>query len=448
VGILRNPAYAGAFVYGRHEAVRRDPTRRRPLQRLRPMAAWRIHLPDKYPAYIGWLLYERIQAMLDDNRSEYTREGTRGVPREGSALLHGIVYCGESGHKLNVIYRPHPRYCCVELRHRYGGPACQTIPADPVDARVVAAFFAVLAPAQLDLYERVMSEQHAATERLLRAQAQQVERLRYDAALAERRFRRVDPDNRLVAAELEQQWELALRTLKAAEETARLQEVHNDGASVVLDPTLRSALADVGQRLPTIWETGVLSRAQKTALLRCLIDKVVIHRPVPDCIHTRIVWRGGDTTSFDIPVAVGSLTRLTCARELGERICALHAAGACDATIAQRLTEQGYRSPRREIVLESTVRRIRLKQRIFLERPSVHPGRPEGYLAVSQVAERLGVSQQWLYYRIYAGQIDLPRDEATSLYLFPDHPDTLAQLQQLKMGTCKVVHLHREHHHA
>ncbi len=450
VGILRNPAYAGAFVYGRHEAVRRDPTRRRPRQRLRPIAAWRIHLPDKYPAYITWPMYERIQAMLDDNRSEYTRAGTRGVPREGSALLHGLVYCGESGHKLNVIYRPQPRYCCVELRHRYGGPACQTIPADPVDARVVAAFFAALAPAELDLYERAMSEQHAATERLLRAQAQQVERLRYDAALAQRRFRRVDPDHRLVAAELEQQWEQALRALKAAEETARLQELQTDGASVVsavLDPSLRAALRDLGQRLPTIWETGVLSRAQKKALLGCLIDKVVIHRPVPDCIHTRIVWRGGDTTSFDIPIAVGSLNRLTCAHDLEEHVRAGHAAGDSDAEMAQRLTEQGYRSPRRRIVLESTIRRIRLQQQIFRERPSVHPRRPQGYLAVSQVAEQLGVSQQWLYYRIYAGQIDVRRDEATSLYLFPDHPDTLAQLHQLKMGLCKVVHLDRGHHH-
>jgi DNA invertase Pin-like site-specific DNA recombinase len=231
VGILRNPAYAGAFVYGRHEAVRRDHTRRRPLQRLRPIAAWRIRLPDKYPAYIAWPMDERIQAMLDDNRSEYRRAGPRGVPREGSALLHGLVYCSESGHTLKVIYRPQPRYCCLELRHRYGGPVCQTIPATPVDARVVAAFFAVLAPAHLDLYERAIREHSAAirehsaaTEHRLRSQAQQLERLRYEAALAERRFRRVDPDHRLVAAELEQQWEQALRALKAAHETACAQE--------------------------------------------------------------------------------------------------------------------------------------------------------------------------------------------------------------------------------
>jgi hypothetical protein len=284
--------------------------------------------------------------------------------------------------------------------------------------------------------------------RVLQAQAQQVERLRYEAALAERQFRRVDPDNRLVAAELEQRWELALRAVKQAEETAVQVQDATARAPVALDPSVRAALVDLGQHLPTLWDAGVLSRAQKKALLRCLIDKVVLHRSVPDSIHARIVWRGGDTSTFEIPIAVGSLDRLTCAHELEEHVLAGHAAGATDAEIAQRLTEHGYRSPRREVVLESTVRRIRLKQRLFLERPSVQPGRPEGYLAISQVAELHGVSQQWLYYRIYAGQINLPRDETTNRYLFPDHPDTFAQLHQLKTGTCKVVHLDRGHHHA
>ena len=447
VGILRNPAYAGMFVYGRHEAVRRDPTRRRPLQRLRPREAWGICIPDKYPAYISWPQYERIQAMLDENRSEYTRDRTRGVPREGSALLQGLVYCGESGHKLQVSYRPTARYSCVELHHRYGTTVCQTIPADPVDAQVVAAFFAVLAPAQLDLYDEVLSQHHAALQRSQQAHAQQLERLRYDASLVERQFRRVDPDNRLVAAELEQRWEQALRALKAAQELAQLQQLQQEQECVPLDPTLRAALLDLGQQLPTIWEGGLLSRAQKKALLRCLIDKVVIHRPLPDHVHTRIVWRGGETTVVDIPLSVGSLDRLSSASELVGRSLTLHAAGLSDGKIAERLTEQGFRSPRSHRVLESTIRRIRLHQQVFLERPHAHPGRPAGCLSVAEVAEQLGVTQQWLYHHIYAGHIDLLRDQATKLYLFPDHPDTLVQLQHLKLGKCKIVHLFKEHHH-
>jgi DNA invertase Pin-like site-specific DNA recombinase len=446
LAILRNPAYAGAFVYGRRQAVRRDPTARRPVQRALPIEAWRIRVPDKYPAYIAWALYEKIQAMLDTNRADYTRDQARGVPRDGSALLQGIVYCGESGHKLSVIYRPRPYYRCVELRRRYGGPVCQHIPADPVDARVVAAFFAALAPAELDLYEQVMTEQRASVERFTRAHAQQVERLRYAAALAERQFRRVDPDNRLVAAELEGSWEQALRALKQAEETATRQ-AQEAAEAIVLSPSLRAALADLGQRLPEIWHAGMLARAQQKALLRCLIEKVVIHRPVHDRVRTRIVWRGGDTTTFDIPVAVGALDRLASAKELEAQVLALHAAGRTDAAIAHTLTDQGYRSPRREMVLESTVRHIRLRQRLFLERSRSHPGRPAGHLSVTQVGERLGVTDQWLYYRIRCGQIAVARDAATGLYLFPDDPDLLTQLQHLTAGARKVVQVDREHHH-
>ena len=446
LAILRNPAYAGAFVYGRRQSVRRDPTARRPLQRALPIAAWRIRVPDKYPHYIDWPLYEKIQAMLDDNRAEYTRERTRGVPRPGSALLQGIVYCGESGHKLSIVYRPQAQYRCVEPRRRYGGPLCQVIPADPVDAHVVAAFFEALHPAELDLYEQVLREQRAAEERATRARTQQLERLRYEAGLAERQFRRVDPDNRLVAAELERRWDQALRQLKRAQELPQEESSVNQPASI-LSPTLRAALADLGKKLPDIWNTGVLSREHQKALLRCLIDKVVVHRPVHDRVRVRIVWRGGATTTSDIPVAIGSFEGLAAAQELEEKILALVSEGHSDQEIAQAVTAQGYRSPRREEVIESTVRNLRLKHRIIRERRRSHPQRPAGHLSVAQVAQLLGVAEHWIYARIYRGRIQVARDTVSRLYLLPDHPDTLRQLQQLQTGTVKTVRLYEEYHH-
>lgn len=446
LAILRNPAYAGAFVYGRRQSVRPDPTARRPLQRALPVAAWRIRVPDKYPHYIDWPLYEKIQAMLDDNRAEYTRERTRGVPRPGSALLQGIVYCGESGHKLSIVYRPQAQYRCVEPRRRYGGPLCQVIPADPVDVHVVAAFFEALHPAELDLYEQVLCEQRAAEERTTRARTQQLERLRYEAALAERQFRRVDPDNRLVAAELERRWEQALRQLKQAQELMQEESSVIQPASI-LSPTLRAALADLGKKLPDIWNIGVLSREHQKALLRCLIDKVVVHRPVHDRVRVRIVWRGGATTTTDIPVAIGSFEGLAAAQELEENILALVSEGHSDQEIAQAMTAEGYRSPRREVVIESTVRNLRLKHRIVRERRQSHPHRPAGHLSVAQVAQLLGVAEHWIYARIYRGQIQVARDTVSRLYLFPDRPDTLRHLQQLQAGTVETVRLYEEYHH-
>src|SRR5207245_1258349 len=202
LSMLKHPAYAGAFTYGRTRTIRREAAQRRPSLTRLPQAEWRICIPNIYPAYISWETYLQIQAMLKDNHAEYDRNKTRGIPRPGKALLHGLVYCGECGHKMVVQYKGGTRYICNYLRQQYRVPVCQYVPADPVDARVVAAFFEALSPVELDLYTQAMAAQCQQAARLEEAHQQQLERLRYEAALCERQFRRVDPDNRLVAADL------------------------------------------------------------------------------------------------------------------------------------------------------------------------------------------------------------------------------------------------------
>src|SRR6516225_1053605 len=221
--ILKNPAYAGSFVYGRTRTERKGPDHT-PVQKPLPITEWRIHIRDVYPPYIDWATYEKIQAMIRDNHSEYDRNKTRGVPRPGKALLHGLVYCGECGHKMVVQYKHGTRYICNYLRQQYRVPVCQYLPADPIDAYVVSAFLDALAPAEVDLYARAVAALRQQDEQVRRARRQQVERLRYQARLAERQFSQADPDNRLVTAELERRWEAALRELKGAEERYRHQE--------------------------------------------------------------------------------------------------------------------------------------------------------------------------------------------------------------------------------
>lgn len=242
---------------------------------------------------------------------------------------------------MSVQYKPGPYYRCTEMRMRYGVSVCQHIPAGPVDRRVVQAFFEALSPADLDLYDRALGEEKANREKVTRAQHQQLERLRYEAALAERRHRRVDPDNRLVAAELERRWEGALRALHQEEELRRRAAAAPETSP--LDPRLKAALSDLGRRLPEVWGAGLLSRAQKKALLRCLIDKVVIERAVRDRVRTRIVWRGGADTTLEVPVAVGAFTSLSEAGELEQKMVTLIGQGCSDAEIAKRLSAEGYR---------------------------------------------------------------------------------------------------------
>jgi DNA invertase Pin-like site-specific DNA recombinase len=433
IAILKNPAYAGAFVYGRTRTVRTGAGPRQASQKKLPMEEWRIRVPDKYPAYLSWETYEQIRAMLQDNYAEYDRNKTRGIPRPGAALLHGIVYCGECGHKMVVQYKQGTRYLCNQLRQQYRVPVCQYIPADPVDAKVVQAFFAVLSPVELDVYKRAIKAQQQTNEALERAHAQQIERLRYQAALAQRQFNRVDPDNRLVAAELEQRWEAALRELKEAEEAAR-QRAQAHSVPITLPADLQAAFTAIGKKLPEIWDQHVLSRAHKKALLRCLLDKVVIHRTLRDRVHTRIVWKGGDTTPFEIPIPVGSLAELSSGQEMEKRILALHKAGKSDQQIAEELTASGFRSPMRLSVLVSTVKGIRLKHRLFVTRSQSHPRCIAGFLTVPQLAQALDLSVHWIYDRIHNGRIQLQKDPTTGLYLFPNLPTTLKRLRQLRDG--------------
>ena len=127
--ILKNPAYAGSFVYGRSRSVRTGPQLSKARQKILPREQWRVVVKDKYPAYVTWDTFEKIQEMLRDNHAEYDRNKTRGVPRDGEALLHGIVYCGACGHKMVVQYKAGTRYLCNYLRGQYRTPVCQVHPS-------------------------------------------------------------------------------------------------------------------------------------------------------------------------------------------------------------------------------------------------------------------------------------------------------------------------------
>jgi len=205
-GILQNPAYAGAFVYGRTRSCQVTYASGKMKTQRCPISEWKIVVKDRYPAYIDWDGFERIQAMLRDNYAEYQRNKTRGVPRDGAAVLQGIVWCGQCGHKMAVEYKVANRYVCNSLQRTYGGPLCQHLPADLIDARVVDAFLATIGPDALEAWKQARDARQETRDATRRAEAQQLERLRYQALLAERQYNRVDPDNRLIAGELERRW--------------------------------------------------------------------------------------------------------------------------------------------------------------------------------------------------------------------------------------------------
>jgi DNA invertase Pin-like site-specific DNA recombinase len=447
LAMLKNPAYAGAFVYGRTRTIRTGTGPRQATQKKLPVAQWRIRVNDKYPAYISWTTFEQIQTMLLNNYAEYDRNKTRGIPRPGAALLHGLVYCGACGHKMVVQYKKGTRYLCNYLRQQYHVPVCQYIPADPVDAKVVEAFFAALSVVELDAYHGAVANQQQTDAATQRAQRQQLQRLRYQAAVAQRQFEHVDPANRLVAAELERRWETALRDLQQGE-AAFQSHAQSQTTAEEIPADLQAAFTQLGQRLPDLWPTEGLSRMQKKALLRCLLDKVVVQRGGREQVRIRIVWRGGDVTECVIPIPVGSLAELATSQELETRVLQLHKADKSDEDIVRELSAAGFRSPTRKELLVSTVRGLRLKHRYFLSRHQSHPRSVTGFLTVTQIAQRLGLSVHWLYDRIHNGQIQLQKDPTTQLFLFPDHPSTLERLTQLRTGLLPRVAFGKEYQDA
>ena len=232
---------------------------------------------------------------------------------------------------------------------------------------------------------------------------------------------------------------MALQALKQAEAAAEQRAQSGTPPETALSPPLQVAFRAIGSKLPELWPTDVLSQAQRKALLRCLIDKVVLQRARRDQIHTRIVWRGGETTTFEVPVAVGALTDLPGAHEMAQQIRVLFAEGQSDDEIARQLTQHGYRSPSRPAVLPSTVKGIRLKLGLMQNRSQSPPRRIAGSLTVPQLAKALVVTPHWVYHQIKRGTVTITRDAATGLYLFPDTPQTLEVFRQLQAGQRTVL---------
>jgi hypothetical protein len=173
--------------------------------------------------------------------------------------------------------------------------------------------------------------------------------------------------------------------------------------------------------------------------VRCLIDKVVVHRQPSDAAQVRVVWKGGDTTNAQVPLPVHALSRLSRNHAMQEKLLKLSATGQNDQAVARQLTAAGFRSPSQTVVLPSTVREIRLRHHVLLK-PG-HSNCPRGYLTVTQLARKLGILSHWIYDRIHRGIIEVSKDPAAKLYLFPDRPKTLVQFRQLLAGKLRSLRI-------
>jgi DNA invertase Pin-like site-specific DNA recombinase len=303
--VLTNPVYAGAYVYGktRQETILdASGARKKRLRRL-PRSEWQVLIPDHHPGFIDWQTYEANQKRIAKN----TRPGPHkmgGAVREGSALLQGLANCGHCGRRLHTHYRGRtstPGYHCpgkvlVEGRGVY----CLNVGGVQIDKAVTQTFIAALEPAKLAATVAAAERLEHDRETTLKQWRLDVERASYQASRAERRYRAVDPDNRLVARGLERDWEESLHALEAAKAELARRERERPR---ILSEVERDRLLALGPDLAAVWNAATTTSRDRKELLQTLIEEVII-RLDRDKAAARLSlrWKGGALSEIDVPL--------------------------------------------------------------------------------------------------------------------------------------------------
>jgi DNA invertase Pin-like site-specific DNA recombinase len=435
IEMLNNPAYAGAFAYGRRQ---NNPTLRKSGQpasgnRRKPMSEW-LHLQqDAYPAYITWEQYLANQERIRQNGLRFVeqRQNAQGFVREGPGLLQGLVVCGRCGHHLQTVYKHTPRYVCRGLVRTAQVPnECNSVRAPVVDEIVVQAFFDAIQPAQLDALEAILVSQRADRAHLERQWQDQLKRAQYEVHQAQRQYDVVDPENRLVAAELERRWEARLQQLRQAEED--YHHFQQTPLPETVPPALRDLFREVSLRLPELWP--FLSNVQKKELLRSLIQRVIIRRPAPDQVQVRVVWISGCFTDYTGLTPIHRERDVSRYEQMVARIQELWQLGYNDQQMAEQLTTEGFHSARSAHVSADSVMKIRLARKWYLPLERLRGADGLGnYLTVNGLTKRIGANASSTYRFIYRGIIPgdyVVRGPQTGVYLIRNDEQLIERLRQ------------------
>ena len=406
LGILKNPGYAGAYVFGRYASRRTvDPSGTVHTAIVeRPRAEWPVLIKDHHEAYITWAGYLASEAKLAAN---HTAAGAR-PPREGTALCQGIIGCGSCGKPMMTNYHTdqRPAYECSSRRDRLTTPSCRSVAAACVDAAVAGALLNALTPGQVALALSAADEVTGRHQRTSRAAELAVERARFDADRAERSFHAVEPENRLVARSLEARWEARLAALTEAEQAL-------EAARDTLPPLpSRAELEKLAADLPALWNAPTTSAKDRKRLLRTLIaDVTLLPEQRPDQVRIGIRWHTGATSELtaDRPVHPGTARRSPdAAVELIKRL----GPATSNDDLVRQLSAAGLTTGHGRPFDVAAVQWIRHAHKIGVP----DPYRP-GEISVAQAAQRLGCSTAVLYHWIHTGQLTARRGQGNRFCL-------------------------------
>jgi DNA invertase Pin-like site-specific DNA recombinase/G3E family GTPase len=384
--VLTNPAYAGTFAFGRRkQAAEHIPGEATARNRL-PIDEWQVLIQNVYPAYITWEHYLANRARLLQNQGQFANRS--GVPRQGEALLQGIVFCARCGRRMLVRYGETPIYICDHLKKRYGEPLCQTFTTPHVDRAVVEAFLQIVEPARIEATLKVFDQLDAQREAADRLWQQRLERAEYEAERAQRQYSRVEPENRLVARELETQWNTALHALN------ELKQAYAQAQTQILAPLStadRELVARLVEDLPRVWHAPTTTPADQKRMLRCLIQDVNLDS-FSQAGQTRIHihWHTGCVTTLTVPrpTAADAHRLDTAIVDLVRELAQTHS----DDRIAEILNARGLQTRQGLSWSYQRVMRVRYRYHISTACPITprdQEPRGDGLLSVKAAAERL-----------------------------------------------------------
>jgi len=415
LNMLRNPSYAGMYVFGRYQYRRQINPSGEVHKRMHPvpMAEWRVSLQEHHEGYIRWEEYLKNQERLEKNRTNGGEMILSGPAREGLALLQGLLMCGHCGRAVTVRYTSnggvYPCYLCNRLRREgLASKDCLSFRCDLLDAAVTGEVLQALQPAELELALAALEELEARDHTIGRQWQMRLERAEYEAALAERRYQEVDPSQRLVAATLERRWNAALLQLEELKQQAA--EFQRQQARVATPEQKEKVLA-LAKDLPRLWHAPTTQAKDRKRMLRLLIKDITVQKAsVPKQLLVHIRWQGNACTDLTVQLLPNIADRMRYPAAVVDRIRDM-AQRLQDAEIADQLRQEGQTSITGKPYSATIIQWIRFRYRI----PPPSLKRPDE-LTVHQVAKHFGVSENVVYYWIQHALLQTRKLHAGSPY--------------------------------
>ncbi len=455
--VLSSPVYAGAYAYGksRHQRYVDAQGMLRRRTRHLPMAEWSVLLPEHHPGFIDWATFQANQARIDTNIHPQPHQAG-GAVREGAALLQGLATCGKCGRRLHTHYRGRnssPGYHCAGKDIVQGrGVYCLNVGGVQIDQAVVEAFLRTVTPAAVEATQLAIQQLEADQDAVLGQWRLAVERARYQAERAERQYRAVEPENRLVARGLETEWEKRLRDLAVAEAELQRREQQRPRA---LSLEEKNKIQSLGSDLTKVWTAPTTTDRDRKELLRALLEEVIIAVDRPEHrAHLTLRWRGGTLTELDLSLPRSQPRGLRTAEDTLSLLARL-AVHYSDDVIAGILNRQGRKTATGERFTANQVGSLRRYRKIARFRPPAEP--PTGELAtIRKAAKILGINtstiHRWLNDGFIAGEQITPgapwqiriTDELRARFVEQAPPDYLPMLETtMKLGVSRQTVLQR-----